>query len=97
MAKKRRLSKRDRRIKVRVDATKRLRLLMSEENTRRKLSSTIRKIDETYTGELAMFRNIVRYYFFDEDGIPRAYEVAVLTDKGLFVYDTPYYDDEAPF
>ena len=97
MAKKRRLSKRDRRIKVRVDSTKRLRLLLSEEETKRKLSSTIRMVDETITGELAMIENVIRYYFFDENGIPRAFEVAVLTDEGIHVYSIPYGDDEAPF
>lgn len=90
MAKKRRLSKRDRKIKARMNETERLKLLLDDEKFNRKLSSAIKKIDKTCTGQLVMIGNVLRYYFFDEDEFPCAYDVAVATGEGIFIWGKKY-------
>ena len=94
MAKKRRRSKWEKKIKARMNATKRLKLLMGNERFISYLMLAIKEIDQSINGQIEMIENIIRYYFFDKAGIPCVYDVVIATDEGIFICGRQYPESE---
>lgn len=97
MAKKRRLSKRDREIKTRVRTRERWNQLLKDDDFAGSLFEPIQDIDQTFSGFLVIEGKTLRYYIFNGEEIVEGYDVAVLTDEGAFIYSRPYSDSEVPF
>lgn len=97
MAKKRRLSKRDREIKARVWTREKWNQLLKDDDFAGSLFGPIQDIDPTFSGFLVIEGKTLRYYLFNGEEIIEGYDVAVLTDEGAFVYSRPYSDSEVPF
>lgn len=97
MAKKRRLSKRDKEIKARIWAQGKWALLLKDDDFTGRLFGSVQDVDPTFSGFLVIEGKTLRYYIFNGEEIVEGYDVAVLTDEGAFIYSRPYSDSEVPF
>lgn len=97
MAKKRRLSKRDRKLKTIKQLAKKWALLFRDEDFLERVRLSIQDIDPTFSGYIAPKMKTLMYFVHNGKEIVASYEVAVLTDEGYFVYSRPYSDSEVPF
>lgn len=97
MAKKRRLSKWEKKVKERLSTRQRWEEAMEDEDIKDKIFQALEKTENPYSGVFLAIGKTLKYGILDEEENLIEYEVAVLTDSGVFVYDTPYSDDEAPF
>lgn len=97
MAKKRRLSKRDRKIKLTMKAQRNFFLSMEDIGFRNKLYSSIQDIDPSFSGDFYISGREIKYVFFDGEDIIYSWDVAYLLDGGLFIYSRPFSDSEEPF
>ena len=97
MAKKRRLSKRDREVKTRIWAQKKWDLLLKDDDFLERLFGPVQDIDPTFSGFLVTEGKTLRYYIFNGEEVVDGYDVAMLTDEGAFIYSRPYSDSEDPF
>ncbi len=89
MAKKRRLSKRDRKIKARVQSWERWPEIMKDEKFNIKLSELLCLIDPSLSGMLTPEKEVLKYYVFDEKGVSNVYYVAFLSENGADVAREP--------
>lgn len=97
MAKKRRLSKRDRKIRLIARASKKWALLLKDDDFLSRLFVSIKDVDPTFSGYILPGYKTLRYYISNGEEIVASYDIAVLTDEGAFIYSRPYSDDEIPF
>lgn len=97
MAKKRRLSKRDKKIKAKMMTWKKWNLLLKDDDFGSRLFGSVQDVDPTFSGCLVTEGKTLRYYLFNGEEIVEGYDVAVLTDEGAFIYSRPYSDSEVPF
>lgn len=97
MAKKRRLSKRDRKINAQMSVKTRWNSILEDEEFTNKIFLSIESIDPTHKGVLMVVGKILRYCFLDDKEDLEEYEIAILTDEGVFIYSQPYSASEAPF
>ena len=97
MAKKRRLSKWEKKVKERLDVKQRWVEVMEDEELQYRIFRAIENTEDPYHGAFLAIGKTLKYCLLDDEENLIEYEVAVLTDNGVFIYDTPYSDDEAPF
>lgn len=89
MAKKRRLSKRDRKIKMRMQSYKSWPEIMHDADFNKRLSELLYLIDPSLSGMLSPDKEVLKYYTFDEGGVSNVYYVAFLSKDGADVADEP--------
>ena len=97
MAKKRRRSKWVKRTKERLKVKQRWVEVMEDEELQYRIFRAIENTEDPYNGAFLAIGKTLKYCLLDDEENLIEYEVAVLTDEGVFIYDTPYSDDEAPF
>ncbi len=97
MAKKRRLSKWEKKVAERANEHKTWNELMENEEFLHKIFQAIEIIKRPFSGAFGVRKKTLYYCVLDDEDNLIEYEVAVLTNNGVFVYNTPYSDDEAPF
>lgn len=97
MARKRRLSKRDKRIRNMMQLNQRWIALMEDDEFKDRLFPSIQDVDPTFTGFLTPEGITLRYYLFNGEEILNGYDIAVLTEEGAFVYSRPFSDEDIPF
>ena len=97
MAKKRRLSKWEKKVAEKANVHKTWNELMGNEEFLHKLFQTIETIKEPFSGVFGVREKTLYYCVLDDEEHLIEYEVAVLTDNGVVIYNTPYSCDEAPF
>ena len=97
MAKKRRLSKRDRRIKRVLKNREMLDFMLDDDDFRGRFFLSIQDIDPSFSGEIVLVGNDVKYVFFDDEEITSEFDIAHITNDGVFVYSRPFSDNEVPF
>lgn len=89
MAKKRRLSKRDREIKVKMKNLKNWDSIMEDDKFKIKLTRLLLRIDRSLSGVLQFDNYILKYITFYEGMISNIYFVAFLSENGADVADEP--------
>lgn len=97
MAKKRRRSKWEKRAKERLGIKQRWIEVMEDEELQDRIFRAIENTEDPYHGAFLAIKKTLKYCILDDEENLIEYEVAVLTDEGVFIYDTPYSSDEAPF
>ncbi|MBO7175045.1 MAG: hypothetical protein J6V57_04780 [Spirochaetaceae bacterium] len=97
MAKKRKLSKRDRKIKTSIWTRIRWNQLLTNDDFLERLFGSVQDADPTFSGYLVPEGKTLRYYLFNGEEIVEGYDVAVLTEEGYFIYSRPFSDNEVPF
>lgn len=97
MAKKRRLSKWEKKTKERVNTRQRWEKAMEDEEIQYKIFRALENIGNLYYKIFSAIGKKLKCCALDDEGNLVIYEVAVLTDNGVLVYDTPYSNNKAPF
>lgn len=97
MAKKRRLSKRDRKIKAKMSIKAKWESFFEDEEFTNELYLSIESIDPEHKGVLVSIGETLRYCLLDDKEDLEEYEVAILADEGVFIYSQPYSESEVPF
>ena len=96
MAKKERLSKRDRRIKRVLKNQEILNFMLDDDDFRGRFFLSIQDIDPSFSGEIILVGNDVKYVFFDGEEITSEFNIAYVTNDGAFVYSKPFSNNEVP-
>lgn len=97
MAKKRRLSKRDREIKRRIWIDKAWVLALKDEGFMEKLTLSTKDLDPSLMKVLVPEGITLKCCLSNGEEILKEYEVAILTETGAFVYSKPFSDEDIPF
>lgn len=97
MAKKKRLSKRDKRIKAQTNVKARWNSILEDEEFSNELFLSIENIDPKHKGAIVVVGKTLLYCLLDDKEDLKEYEIAILTDEGVFIYSQPYSASEAPF
>lgn len=97
MAKKKRLSKWEKRVKERLGVKQRWVEIMEDEELQYRIFRAIENTEDPYYGAFLAIGKTLKYCILDDKENLIEYEVAVLTDEGVFIHSMPYSDDEAPF
>lgn len=87
MAKKRRLSKRDRAIKAEMRTLKGWDLVMENEEFKTKLFYLLNRIDPSFSGFLQKDGCALKYFAFDGENLSNIYFVAFLNEEGVEVLE----------
>lgn len=94
MAKKERLSRRDRRIKRVLKNQEILNFMLDDDDFRGRFFLSIQDIDPSFSGKIILVGNDVKYVFFDGEEITSAFDIAYVTNDGAFVHSRPFSDNE---
>ena len=90
MAKKRRLSKRDRKLRDRINSYVKWPLIMKDAEFNKELFELIAQIDPTMSGMLEPDKYVLKYYTFGEEGISNVYYVAFADGDKATVAEESY-------